>query len=40
MFTSTSKFLYKATHNRAYFKEVTIQIPETWETKEDQLTQR
>lgn len=30
MFTNGSSYLYNATKNRAFFKEVTILIPETW----------
>ena len=33
MFTEGSKYLYEATRNRAYFKEVTILIPKTWTPK-------
>ena len=33
MFTEGSKYLYEATRNRAYFKEVTILVPKTWSSK-------
>nr|XP_002731901.1 PREDICTED: calcium-activated chloride channel regulator 4-like [Saccoglossus kowalevskii] len=30
MFTSASREMYQATHNRAYMKEITILVPKTW----------
>lgn len=33
MFTDASAFLYIATRQRAYFREVTILLPETWKRK-------
>ena len=33
MFTEASKYLYKATQKRAYFRNVTILVPKTWRSK-------